>query len=322
MTWLSVRPDPLYMGDYYTNIRDSKANTNRLPKEWIKTAVPVTIDAATFERVRAKRKAQSPAQTPPRVTNSPTLLTGLLKCGCGASMTLATGKSGRYKYYKCTRRLSQGNHACGSHNLPMDKLDSLVLAQLAQKVFAKERLQTLMEELRKRIKSSKDDHQERINEINRRLKTTEDRQQRLLEAIETGIIELDETTQRRAQQLKAAREALFIELANVRRDASLPEVEYLKASQVDAFGKVLRGKLLAFGSPLAKSYLNILVDEIVVEDKTATIRGSYEGLAETMQPKLVRPKRLELPQWRQQQTKVQATETAAMAERWSFTEAS
>ena len=60
-------------------------------------------------------------------------------------------------------------------------------------------------------------------------------------------------------------------------------MEYLKASQVDVFGKVLRGKLLASGSPLAKSYLNILVDEIVVEDKTATIRGSYEALAETME---------------------------------------
>ena len=54
-------------------------------------------------------------------------------------------------------------------------------------------------------------------------------------------------------------------------------------SQVDLFGKVLRQKLLAKGSPLAKSYLNILVDEIVVEDKTATIKGSYAALAETME---------------------------------------
>ncbi|WP_237248635.1 hypothetical protein [Sideroxyarcus emersonii] len=59
--------------------------------------------------------------------------------------------------------------------------------------------------------------------------------------------------------------------------------EYLKASQVDLFGKVLRGKLLATDSPLAKSYLNILVDEIVVQDKTTTIKGSYAALAETMQ---------------------------------------
>lgn len=276
--------DSLYMGEYFTNIRDSKANANRPPEEWVKVTVPAIIDAAKFERVREKREARAPSKIPPRIVNSPTLLTGLLKCGvCGGSMTLVTGKGGRYRFYKCTSRQNQGNHACTSGNLPMEKLDGLVLEQLAQKIFAKERLQTLMAELRKRIKGSKDDQQERINEINRQIKKTEERQQRLLDAIETGIIELDETTQRRAQQLKAAREALFIELAGVRRDTSLPAVEYLKASQVDVFGKVLREKLLASGSPLAKSYLNILVDEIVVEDKTATIKGSYAALGETMQ---------------------------------------
>jgi site-specific DNA recombinase len=275
--------DTLYMGEYFTNIRDSKNNCNRPPEEWVKVGVPPIIDAATFERVREKRESRTPARTPPRLTSSPTLLTGLLKCGCGAGMTLATGKSGLYKYYKCTRRQSQGNHACTSRNLPMEKLDGLVLEQLVAKVFAPERLQKLMAELRKRIRSSRGDQQERINEINRQIRQVEKKQENLLNAIESGTIELDETTQRRAQQHKAAREALFIELAGVRRDTSLPAVEYLKASQVDVFGKVLRQKLLAPSSPLAKSYLNILVDEIVVEDKTATIRGSYAALAETMQ---------------------------------------
>lgn len=141
----------------------------------------------------------------------------------------------------------------------------------------------MVSELRKRIRSSKDDQQERINEINRQIKKVEEGQQRLLEAVETGKIELDEMMQRRAQQNKAKREALFIELASVRRDHSMPAVEHIKASQVDVFGKVLREKLLTPKSPLAKSYLNILVDEIVVKEKTATIKGSYAALAETMQ---------------------------------------
>ena len=62
----------------------------------------------------------------------------------------------------------------------------------------------------------------------------------------------------------------------------MPTVEYLKASQVELFGKVLRQKLLAASSPLAKSYLNILVDEVVAHDNTATIRGSYAALAGTL----------------------------------------
>ena len=122
----------------------------------------------------------------------------------------------------------------------MEKLDDVVLTKLADQVFAPERLQMMMEELRKRIQSSKTGQQAHINDLNRQLKKIEERQHRLLDAIETGTVELDETTQRRAQQLKSSREALFIELAGVRRDTSLPAVEYLKASQVEKFGRVLR----------------------------------------------------------------------------------
>lgn len=50
--------------------------------------------------------------------------------------------------------------------------------------------------------------------------------------------------------------------------------ERLKASQIDLFGKVLINKLPGKDSPMAKSYLNTLASEIVVEDKTARSSGS------------------------------------------------
>ncbi|MGO9444337.1 MAG: hypothetical protein ACLPXB_06105 [Thiobacillaceae bacterium] len=43
-----------------------------------------------------------------------------------------------------------------------------------------------------------------------------------------------------------------------------------------------RQKLPTPNSALTKSYLNLLVDEIVVQDDTATMKGSYVALAETM----------------------------------------
>ncbi|MGE3480449.1 MAG: recombinase family protein [Gammaproteobacteria bacterium] len=278
-----VLSDSLYRGDYYFNVIDSKQGKKRPPSEWVKTTIPAIIDAATFERVRATREHRAPGKTAPSVVTSPTLLTGLLKCGiCGAGMTQVTGKSGKYKYYKCTQRQNRGNHACTSRNLPMDKLDEQVLNQLANKVFAPDRLRVLVVELRKRIRSSKDHYQARLNEVNRQIKHLEERQQRLLEAIETGTIALDEVTQRRAQQIKAAREALFMELAATRREYSLPAVEYIKPSQVETFGRVLREKLLAKDSDMAKRYLSLLVDEVVVKDDTATVRGSYDALASTL----------------------------------------
>ena len=271
--------NPLYMGDYYFNVIDSTTRQKRPPEEWVKTPIPAIIDAATFEQVRAKRESRAPDKAPPRRTSSPTLLTGLLKCGvCGKHLTLTTGKSGQYKYYKCTSRHGQGGYACTSANLPMEKTDQQVLSQLADRVFAPERLQTMMAELRKRLKTSRETQQDQINQLNRQLKQTEDRQHRLLDAIETGTIELDELTQKRAQQLKASREALLIELTRARTRTALP-IDRIRASQIDSFGRVLRKQLLSGNTAFAKGYLNLLVDEIVVKEKTATATGSYTAIA-------------------------------------------
>lgn len=270
--------DPLYMGDYFFNVTDSKANQKRTPSEWVKTNIPAIVDAAKFEQARSKRALRAPAQTPPRIVSSPTLLTGLLKCGvCGGSMTLVTGKSGKYKYYKCTTRQNKGNDACESHNHPMDKTDEAVLTQLAERVFTPDRMQSMMVALRKRLKAAKENSQERINQLNKQLKQTEERQHRLLDAIEAGMIDLDETVQRRAQLLKGSREALLIELASVRRDHSLP-VDQIKTSQIDRFARLLRERLLSRDSAIAKSYLNLLVREIVIKDNTAKVTGTYEAL--------------------------------------------
>lgn len=273
--------DSLYMGDYYYNVIDSKTRKVRPAEDRVKTNIPAIVDALVFEKVRAKRTARSPEKSSPRILSSPNLLTGLLKCGCcGKGMTVVTGKSGKFKYYKCTNRQNRGNHACVSGNLPMQKVDDLILSQLADHVFTTKRLQGMISALRQRFKTTKDQKQQRINELNRQLKQQEERRNRLLEAIETGAIDYD-TIQRRAQQLKASIEALHIEIAGVRRVEALP-LQYLKPSMVDTFGKALRAKLLSADSGLAKGYLKLLVDEIRVEGKEYTVKGRETAVAEAM----------------------------------------
>lgn len=135
----------------------------------------------------------------------------------------------------------------------------------------------MMTMLRKRLKSNRDNRQARINELNMQLKQLEERQHRLLEAIETGTIEMDELTQKRAQINKASREAILVQLGNLRREHELP-IDQIKASQINSFAKALRQRLMSKDSALAKSYLNLLVDEIVVNGKDATMKGSYAAL--------------------------------------------
>lgn len=92
--------NPAYIGEYYFNKKAHKTGERKPKDEWIPIKVDPIVEEKVFKRAGERREARNPVNVPPRVVSSPTLLTGLLKCGsCGASMTLATGKGGQYRYY-------------------------------------------------------------------------------------------------------------------------------------------------------------------------------------------------------------------------------
>jgi site-specific DNA recombinase len=210
-----------------------------------------------------------------------TLLTGLLKCGvCGNGLTLATGKGGKYKYYKCTNRTNHGNYACSSKNYRMEVLDNTILTLLAEQVLTDENIQGILSELRGSAKSAKDEQQARINTLMKQMKQLEARRTNLIDAIETGVIDHD-LIQDRAQKIKSSIESLHIEIAGARRLTTLP-LDYLKPSSIETVAKVIRSRICAADSSLAKGYLNMLVDEIRVEHEKIEAKGSHLALAETL----------------------------------------
>ncbi|QNP42876.1 recombinase family protein [Sphingomonas daechungensis] len=99
-----------YMGTHYFNQKDSRSGERRPREEWVPIAVPSIIDEETFLTVQARLGQRNPRRTPARVVSGPTLLTGIARCGCpdcGGAMTIRTGKSGRYRYYACSRRATR-----------------------------------------------------------------------------------------------------------------------------------------------------------------------------------------------------------------------
>ncbi len=280
----TVLSSSMYIGEYWFNVKDSRTRLVRPPEEWVKTSIPAIIDAVAFEEARLIRESRAPqsGKAISRSVCSPVLLSGIIKCKCGHTMTLVTGKSGAYRYYKCTRRQNHGNSACSSRSLPIEKVDQLVVKQLVDKVLQSDRLQELMADLRKSIQTDKDSRQGRVSELERQIKQVEERQNRLLDAIETGVVDLDETTHRRSQQLKTSREALLVQVNEARQSTLPPAIEFLKPSQVDQFGKMLCRKLLAEDAAVVKGYIQMLIQEIVVADDEAIIRGSFDSLAQVL----------------------------------------
>ncbi|MGP1680081.1 MAG: recombinase family protein, partial [Burkholderiales bacterium] len=266
-----------YCGEYVFNRIRNKTGEVKPETEWIKIAVEPIIDPGTFEQIRSRRASRAPGIAPPRVVNSPTLLTGLLRCGaCGAGMTLATGKGGKYRYYKCQSRIAQGNSQCASKNIPMEKLDALVLNAFAEKVTAPARMKAMVAEARRHLQNGRSDHDNQLKLLTHELNDLQARSGRLFEAVETGHLPLDGALRQRAQKLQGRRQEVLIQIAGIKQQGETP-LKLLNASQVDAFARALKSKLTT-NSPFAKQYLRLLVSEIKVNQDDVQMQGSYAAL--------------------------------------------
>ena len=89
---------------------------------------------------------------------------------CGSPMTTATGKSGRYRYYKCTSKInSVGKKECQNTNVRMETLDRLVLQAVAEKVFTPWRVERMMAKVSFDLKESQPNYDEQIRRLSREM---------------------------------------------------------------------------------------------------------------------------------------------------------
>lgn len=122
----------------------------RPEEEWQKIAVPVIIPEHEWLEVQAGIVRNSRHITPPSFVSGPTMLAGIAKCGhpeCGHALTIATGKGGRYRYYRCSRRLRRGETVCPGISMRDKALETIVIDAMADRLLRPERLQALLANL-------------------------------------------------------------------------------------------------------------------------------------------------------------------------------
>jgi len=215
----------------------------------------------------------------PRRENSPNLLTGLLHCGgCGATMVKITAKNNRYRYYKCSSRLSKGNTACNSANFPMEKLDNLVLQALKDKIYTADHIRAAIDTMRDHARQHGSEGKIRIKKLETESKEIEQAENKLYEAIEKGILELDEKLKIRVQQHKVRREAITVELATLHQQNQSP-MQTITPQKIEAITRVLN-KRFATSTPFSRAYLKATVKEITVTDNLLKLTGENKSLAE------------------------------------------
>jgi site-specific DNA recombinase len=153
-------------------------------------------------------------------------------------MTLATGKGGKYRYYKCSSRILKGKDTCTSENLPTELVDRLVLSSLADRVFTPSRVHTMLEGLRKRLSRSQTDHGGKVKQLTKELERVQQSSNQLYEAVEKGFSPMDSTLTDRANKLQAQRQALLTRNSRASK-AQANAVDALGEKKVQAFTTIL-----------------------------------------------------------------------------------
>ena len=179
-----------YAGTHYFNRTNSRTGERRPREQWVPMEVPAIIDEQSFQSVQARLAERNPRQTPPRVVSGPTLLTGIARCGCPnckGALTIRTGKSGRYRYYACSRRATRGETACPGRSIRMERLDDIVLDALEQRVLHPDRLPKLLEAFLEKSDESDGKRREELASLRTEKTNSVGALNRLYELVEQGL---------------------------------------------------------------------------------------------------------------------------------------
>ncbi len=278
---LDILSNPVYIGKYFFNKYDSKAKEHKPETEWIQISVPAIISQETFDKAQEIIRKRDPQTTNPAITASPSLLLGLIKCGsCGASMTRETGKSNEYSYYNCRTFLRQGKDSCAGQRIPRELLERQVLDHMANKIFTFKRTKKMLSELYKAYAEARRLNDEKIETLKKDLADTESRLKNQYEAIERGIIELNDVAER-IRELKQKKAQTETALERARNAFTVPMRLYTQRN-ITTFQNRLKKTFINEG-PLAKSYLNRLIERITIKEDNVHIEGRIRGVLSLMQ---------------------------------------
>jgi site-specific DNA recombinase len=258
----SVISSRIYIGEYTFNKHDSRENRRRPESEWVTCQIPPIIDQQTFEAVEAVRQERAPHNYESKGVYSPTLLGGIAKCArCGSGLVLMSGKSGKYDYYRCSRRQFKSKDLCDQPNIPKEDLDAAVLKAIADEVLTVDRVAALLEELRANIASIQNPDREREKALQRQIALTTEQINLWYSEVEAGRIELHQSLRDRLAAAQQRLDHMAQELQTLARRRGLP-LRKFGETQIRNFSEGIRTELQNQQSKFAKSYLKAIVSEI------------------------------------------------------------
>jgi site-specific DNA recombinase len=237
----------------------------------VENAWPPIIDRDIFVGIQAAMTEKKPENTHPRFVTSNFLLSGLLFCSCGHAMIGRSAKSHRYYYYTCNGNYKQGSETCAARNLPKERLEQAVVAQIRERVLNDEWLEDLVTLVNKELDVSHGMLADKMEAIDSEMGEVRLRLSRLYDALETGKLAIDDLAPRikeqRARELELSKARLAVEAEMLTHGPNHVDAETIKAHARD-----LKAILEEADLASSKAFLKTFVKRIEINGNDAVIR--------------------------------------------------
>ncbi|MCU0974601.1 MAG: recombinase family protein, partial [Burkholderiales bacterium] len=234
-----------YAGRHWFNRVSARSGQSKARDEWVEVRVPSIVSAEDHARVQESLAARAPDRSPPRLTTSPVLLTGIAVCEtCGAGMTLRTGKSNRYRYYTCAARAHRGETVCPGRSVPMEQLDQAVTNAFAELVLRPDRMEQLLAAYLARSAEADSGRRERIARVRKELTEAGGAKANLLKLVSTGALDAadpDLVTELRAADARRRQAEEDLALLEAAAAAAGPKV--ITPRKVERLAEAIRAAL-------------------------------------------------------------------------------
>jgi site-specific DNA recombinase len=248
--------------------------TERPRSEWISVAVPRIVDDALFERVQ-QRIQENRHFAKRRLKRERTyLLRGLLKCGCCGYAYLGMTQPDRgpdrpgFRYYRCSARY-EGNRVisgvtepCTNQVLRGDGVDEVVWSTVRDLLVHSDVLaKHLRDWLARATSETGCDKQLRL--ATGRLEELNRQRERLIDAYQTGALDLDDFRTRKAT-IEERIVSVEHERAELGSRAARRELAVRQVAGAEGFVERLRVQLDDPGFEVKRAILRLVVEKVVI----------------------------------------------------------
>jgi site-specific DNA recombinase len=222
---------------------------------------PAIIERSAWDEVQRRRRRKK--ELGGRSQNQLFLLSGLLRCQCGASMVGRTARKGKYtyRYYVCNDYASKGTTTCPGGYFRAEKIESMVMNDI--KVFSRQRKPTIKKGM---VPADIGILKEQLELKRKELTGLNTMLVRSAEAYERGMYDLDWYSMRKGkiEEEKAALASEIDILEGKIKGELTPEEMGIKVSEKIKLAR----ELLKEKDPLrVKAKLQELIGNIVVRDE-------------------------------------------------------